>query len=403
MKYSKVISVLSCLTTFYSLNSCSDNDDGYTGTNYAYITSDKSSTLNCGENQEMDAKLTLSRKVDKATEIKLKITNQTTPDKQVIETTPKSLMVAAGSREAAFKVKILDDVSIINEQTIQISVQPQKELLEAKEVLTITVKPKINIAKLTTEQKKLLEGYKQKGMDITPFLGKQKVKTTVISNEEDKDYGFPDESVNYEGITVITLSELSTPQQPVLKMTQNPMGMTDFFYDVLKHETIFSDNWYGEYASEYSTKVMNLINWNKTSKETFSASLDSIKIKLPKSGVSAVDYIGKRPGPYDDPESRDIKDCVPFIFHYTAWDRLKKLIDEGNKDGIECDGYGQTSRPDFWINATSSITEDEYGGELFKETTGSINFKEGKMTFEFLTSHDQGYDYNQLKAEYSIK
>lgn len=397
MKFRLVLGLF--VMSLFVMSSCSNDDDGYSGVNEAYITTEGTKTLTVGEEaQEISAKIMLTRKVDKVTTLKVKVTNRTDAKAQAVKIEPESVVIKQGEREATFKVGLADNLSLIEEQKVEVSIETQG-LITAKENLKIVVKPALNISELSAKQKQLLIGYKTKGMDITPFLGKQKVKTTITTAKDGYLKGFEKEKTTVvEGITVITLAENSTADMPILEMTENPMGMTDFFYFLMKKETIENDEyWYGEYAGPNYAKVMKLINWNKTSKEKFSAVLKNIKIEAPKSNVSNIAYIGKGKDAYGD-----VIDVVPFEFSYTAWDRLKKLIDAGNKEAIEYNKTGASSNPGLFIN-NSKINSDDYESGAYKKTTGSIDYNTGKMTFDFITSHSNGGDYVVVKAEYSIK
>lgn len=87
------------------------------------------------------------------------------------------------------------------------------------------------------------------------------------------------------------MSEYATVDQPILKITENPMGLTEFLYDILRKETVCNDEyWYGEYAGKYYQKMMDLIGLTKDSQETFSVSLDSIRVNMPQNGESNVEF-----------------------------------------------------------------------------------------------------------------
>lgn len=396
MRMNKIFTMLIVLLgTSVILNSCSDNDNGYEGVNKAYITAEEGNTLVIGEeNQVVNAKLTLTRKVNQTTPVQLKITDNSGAVVDILKITPENISIAADSREVSFKITVKEGVSLVKEKRVKIGIQIQKEI-ELEKALEIVIKPAVSVQSLTEAQRTLLEGYEAKGLHLTPFLGKVKVATTIISA---KDGALPDFAKEFtkevEGFSVITLSEQATADQPVLKMTENPMGMTEFFYYVMKKETIENDEyWYGEGAGPNYAKVMALINWNKTSEEIFSATLDGIKIK----GDKTIDYIGKGKDAYDE----DI-DVVPFSFTYTAWDRLKKLIGEGNAEAIEVNEQGASSNPQNYLNNTNILT-DEYETGAFKASTGSIDYEKGTMTFEFLSSHTSGGDYLSIKVVYSIE
>lgn len=398
MKFTKLGLILGLLVVaFYS---CSDdNDNGYAGLNETYITAEGTKALTYGEEgQKISAKLTLSKKVKEATVLKLKVVDGSGVKVDVVQIVPESITIEAGARESAFEIVLNKGGAVLSERRLTVSIESQG-LIKAREDLPIVVKPAIFIRELTEKQRVLLEAYEAKGMNIAPFLGKVKVKTTIHSA---KDSNLKDFATAFtkevEGISVLTLSDKATETQPVLKMTENPMGMTEFFYYLLRKETVENDEfWYGEYAGPSYKKVMDLINWNRKSKETFSVALDGINVGEVKKGVSNLEYIGKQKNSLGD----DIN-VVPFAFSYTAWDRLQEKVKEGNsvaKSSLESDG---TSNPSYYLNK-ENISNDEFGGGAFKETTGSIDFTKGKIVFEFLTSHATGADYLQVKAEYSIE
>ncbi len=373
--------------------SCKDNDDTPIFLK-AYVKADGNKELVVGEeNQEIAAKVVLTDKVDNSLTVQLKISDKKGAKVDVLNISPAQLTIPKGSNEVAFKLTLKKDAKLVEEQRIVIGLVSQ-ELITVAKTLEVVAKPALAVQALTPEQKKLVAGYIKKGMDITPFLGKVNVKSTVVFNVDDEERFKNLAKEPITGITVITLSDEATPDQPILKMEQNPMGLTEFFYNVLRQETIDNDEyWYGEYAGPYYAKVMKLINWNKTSEETFAASLDGIKIK----GNKEITYIGKGKDSYGDEIT-----IVPFDFKYSAWDRLKKLIDEGNAEAKECNEYGATPNPVVFIN-NSDIATDGYEEGGFIQTTGKIDYEKGLMTFDFLSSYTDGSDYIVIRTEYSTK
>ncbi len=394
MKKGKLSVMLGVLFVALStMISCNDNDDTPVLLK-AYVKADGNKELVVGEeNQEVAAKIVLTDKVDNPLTVELTILDKKGAKVDILNISPAQLTVPKGSNEVTFKLTLKKDASLVEEQRIVIGLVSQ-ELITVAETLEVVAKPALAVQALTPEQKKLVAGYIKKGMDITPFLGKVNVKSTVVFNVDDEERFKNLAKEPITGITVITLSEESTPEQPVLKMEQNPMGLTEFFYNLLKQETIENNEfWYGEYAGPYYAKVMKLINWNKTSEETFTASLDGIKIKENKE----ITYIGKGKDSYGDEIN-----IVPFDFKYSAWDRLKKLIDEGNTEAKECNEYGATPNPIVFIN-NSDIATDGYEAGGFIQTTGKINYQAGTMTFDFLSSYTDGSDYIVIRTEYTAK
>ncbi len=377
---------------------CSDDDNDYVGSNKVLMSAEGSTELTVGEkNQEVVVKVTFTKKADKDTPLNVVIANKTDANNNDIVSVEGTPTLKVNTREVDFKVKLNKGVTVFKDNIIELSLKFTDTQFAAVTPLNITVKPAIAVAELTPEQIALLEGYKAEGMDISPFIGKIDVVATVHSAKDGylKDY-VKEWTKEFEGVTVITLSEKATADKPILKMVSNAMGANEFFHKVMRDETIDNDEyWYGEYAGPLYAKVMELINWNKTSEETFSTLLDGIVIEKREGDKSELSYIGKVEDSYGDKI-----DVVPFEFKYTAWDRLKKLIDEGNADAVECNEGGATSNPNFFLNNTG-ILEDEYESGAFRATTGELNYKIGVMKFSFITSHTNGGDYVQIEAVYT--
>ena len=159
-----------------------------------------------------------------------------------------------------------------------------------------------------------------------PFIGSIKVKTTVFSSEGGSTQDFATEFTReFNGKSIIGLSSSATTSSAVLKMTDNPMGLTEFLYFLLKKNTIEDTEYFT--LQPNPQKVMGLINWNKNSQETFNVSLDNIEIKTPINGVSEINFIGDV-----NKTNESVIKVVPFKMEYTAWDRLKNLAASGNTE-----------------------------------------------------------------------
>ncbi|MDO4229574.1 MAG: DUF4929 family protein [Capnocytophaga sp.] len=381
-----------------SLISCSkDNgsDNNYSGANKTFLTAEGTSTLVIGEDpKQISAKLTLTNAVTTAIEVDLKVTDTNGNATDALVITPNRLEIKAGSREASFSIQLKENITLLEQTRVKINIVPHQTLTTGDD-LYITLQPSATIAELTDAQKKLLEGYKANGMDITPFLGKLSVKTKVYSPAGDYSKYFTEAfEKTFEGKTIITLSEQATASKPVLKMTENPMGAVEFFYDVLRKNTVEDDEYFLKLP--LSPRLMELITWNKDSQETFSATLDGIEVENPQGNISNLNYVHEFTN-----YNNDTYNLVPFIFEFSAWNRLKKLIDENNTEAKEYHAQGSTSYPNFFIN-NSSIDTDELGGGAFVPTTGSIDFAKGIMKFTFLSYHSLSGDYLKFEVEYNL-
>ena len=383
---------------FIALNivSCSKNDDSapqYSGENRVYITAKGDKVLTLGEaNQKIEAKFSLTTKVNADTAIHLKVVDAQGQTSDLVSLSANPIIIAKEAREATFTLTLKANASITEEQRLKVTFEPVTGLI-AQEDLAIVVKPSAVVMNLTPAQRQLLNAYKAKGIDLYPFMGKVKVTGTIFSPAGGNAEPFVKEFTReINGSTLITLSALATSDSPVLKMTDNPMGLTEFWLFLLRKNTVEDTEFFP--ASPVAKAIMPLINWNKDSKETFGVTLDNIKIGSPTNGVSQIEFIHKTKDLYDD-----LTDMVPFQFTYSAYDRFKKLVDEGNPIAIENNGQAGGPNPIYYLN-TTNILSDKYEKGAWKASTGSINFTEKKMSFEFLISHEYGGDYIIVKIEY---
>lgn len=384
--------------TALSIISCSkdDNSNQYSGKNQVYITAQGDKTLTIGEsNQKIDAKVTLTNPVTQNTNLTLKAVDANGQPSSLVDFSQNPITIAKDSKEVAFEVKLSSNAALTKEQRLKITFESAAELV-AKEDLNIVVKPTPAIEALTDAQRTLLDGYKAKGIDLYPFIGSIKVKTTVFSSEGGSTQDFATEFTReFNGKSIIGLSSSATTSSAVLKMTDNPMGLTEFLYFLLKKNTIEDTEYFT--LQPNPQKVMGLINWNKNSQETFNVSLDNIEIKTPINGVSEINFIGDV-----NKTNESVIKVVPFKMEYTAWDRLKNLAASGNTEAqsiLDSDG---TSNPQYYVNNESILT-DEYGAGNWKASKGSINFQNKTMSFEFLVYHTLSNGYVQVKVEYTAQ
>lgn len=384
--------------TALSIISCSkdDNSNQYSGKNQVYITAQGDKTLTIGEsNQKIDAKVTLTNPVTQNTNLTLKAVDANGQPSSLITFSQNPITIVKDSKEVAFEVKLSSNAALTKEQRLKITFESAAELV-AKEDLNIVVKPTPAIEALTDAQRTLLDSYKAKGIDLYPFIGSIKVKTTVFSSEGGSTQDFATEFTReFNGKSIIGLSSSATTSSAVLKMTDNPMGLTEFLYFLLKKNTIEDTEYFTQQPNPQ--KVMGLINWNKNRQETFNVSLDNIEIKTPINGVSEINFIGDV-----NKTNESVIKVVPFKMEYTAWDRLKNLAASGNTEAqsiLDSDG---TSNPQYYVNNESILT-DEYGAGNWKASKGSINFQNKTMSFEFLVYHTLSNGYVQVKVEYTAQ
>lgn len=273
--------------------------------------------------------------------------------------------------------------------------------------IKITINPDSDIPALTPEQLKLIAGYKEKyGIDVSRMLGKVSVEAVVTFNTQDKEAYFNGEAQKtFKGYTIITLSEKATADTPILKMTENPMGLTSFFYDVLKRKTVEDTEFF--LATPYGNAAVKAVGYDPA-KETFTASLDGIKLIPAK---LSVDFLAQKNDIYGDP-------IIGLAFNYTfsAWDRLLALKEKGAvvqiEEGGKLVGYkidddfltmGGSIAPQRWL-AVSDVSKDTFGNSPtdWIQPTASYDFTKGTMTFVFPWDFDSANGYEQVRVTYTM-
>ncbi|MDO4881060.1 MAG: DUF4929 family protein [Capnocytophaga sp.] len=398
IKFSLKIAALAVLT-FIGCSKDNDSQVQYSGENRVYITAEGDKSLTIGEaDQKIEAKISLTTKVDTNTSLQLKVVDAQGQTSDLVSLSANPISIQKDGKEATFTITLAENKSVTEEQRLKVTFEPVTGLT-AQEDLQIVVKPSLTIASLTTAQRQLLDAYKAKGMDLYPFMGKVKVTGSIFSPADGYDDFATEFTRPIEGNSIISLSETAS-DTPVLTMTENPMGLTEFWYYLLRKNTVENTAYFPlteeekEYASPVAQAISRLINWNASSQETLAVTLDNIKIGTPTNGVSQIEFIHKQTNKYDTEIS-----VVPFQFTYSANERFKKLIAEGNAEALENDGQDGGPNPALYLNHTD-ILKDEYSGVGFKASSGTINFTEKKMTFEFLISHEKGGGYINVKVEY---
>ncbi len=385
--------LLITLTTTF--NACKKDTPGeYAGTNIIYLESGKSNVLTIGESGsiEVTLKSTIAAKED--TKFQFDIKPLEGANAAWVKVKEADVILKKGEKTAVFHIVTTSGVSPdidFCDYELTIGKLPL-EKMELKQPLRFQM-VYVNVPVLTDVQKKFIDGYKSKGMDISPFLGKVSVKTKAAIPADGSIDGFNAPAAKeYTGFSIITLSEKATAEKPILKMVYNPMGATDFFYFAMKKHTIENKEfWYAdkEIVSPYFPTIMKLLKWNDTSVERFGAELDGITVGTKQGDECPIEYIEEVKDFFGD----FIK-IVPFKFSYTAWDRHLKLVKEGNEDAITIANAEGTANPDLYLN-NKDISK--------KPRTGKLFLKEKKMSFSFPIIVTYGGGDIIIEAEYTAQ
>ncbi|MBE6215954.1 MAG: DUF4929 domain-containing protein [Bacteroidales bacterium] len=372
-----------------SLAGCEETGNDFTGTNYIYLeTKDGKTTL-----FETDSEpLTVEVMLTKALEEDLQITFELAGPEGVVELSGNPLTIKAGEKTASFSVVSLNANVLESSATYRIGISSLlPEGVQLKEPLQFVVSPMTSEA-LTDEQKAILDAYKTaSGVDLAKYIGAVNVSVEYVGFDNENEV--PLDPVTFTGKTLITLSESSTSELPVLKMLSNPMGIQDKMYATLRAMTVENSDWCDAEYYPDNTGLMNAINWNAESQEVFSMSLDGIKVNSDKT----IEFLGAGADQYGD----EIV-IVPFEYDFTAFEREKKAVADGTFVKQEEYAFDCTANPAYHVNNTT-IEYDycEYGEEgNYVEASASVSDESMIFTFcVYMCNND--YDYTRIVATYT--
>lgn len=386
----KKIFLFGCITAaLLSLAGCEETGNDFTGTNYIYLeTKDGKTTL-----FETDSEpLTVEVMLTKALEEDLQITFELAGPEGVVELSGNPLTIKAGEKTASFSVVSLNANVLESSATYRIGISSLlPEGVQLKEPLQFVVSPMTSEA-LTDEQKAILDAYMTtSGVDLAKYIGAVNVSVEYVGFDNENEV--PLDPVTFTGKTLITLSESSTSELPVLKMLSNPMGIQDKMYVTLRAMTVENSDWCDAEYYPDNTGLMNAINWNAESQEVFSMSLDGIKVNADKT----IEFLGTGADQYGD----EIV-IVPFEYDFTAFEREKKAVADGTFVKQEEYAFDCTANPAYHVNNTT-IEYDycEYGEEgNYVEASASVSDESMIFTFcVYMCNND--YDYTRIVATYT--
>ena len=382
---------LAAVATAAAAVSCEETNSGYEGTNYIYLDSENNSLYDFdGANMQVTAMLTTA--LDEDLTLTLKMDNDT-----YVSLESDNITIPAGSLTTVFNIVVKDQLpegtSSVN-CTVSLdpaTVLPEKVRLAADYTFTLHSSATPD---LTEEQRAIISAYQEAtGIDLTKYLGLVSVSTVYTASNPDSE--IPLSPVTYSGQTMIVLSEKSTARQPVLEMLNNPMGLQDALYAKLRSLTLDNPSWASEYAVSYS-QLLEAIGWISTSSETFSMTLDGIKPQTNKSVEFLADL-----SYYDEEWEENVTMIkVPFEFYFSAFEREKEQIAEGNiGPDVNPDWlFDATVDPDFLLNC-ENVSEDYYECGNWVEAKASI--AADKMVFTFCIYNYTDYDYSKVVATYT--
>lgn len=399
------------------VSACSDDDDpttSYVGKNEVTLTvQGGNTTLIEDEDDAITVSIAMIRAYD--TDVQLTVNVQGTETER-LAINPQPVTIAAGSTSATFQVTSAKLGNLSNQIQYTLSLTNLQSDMELVNTVNINLRARTGTEDLTEAQKALVESWKANyGIDVTRWMGRVALTGDIAEPGDGSIDAFIEpKTTELAGASILTLGEGCTEDKIVLKMVDNPMGLTAFLYDWLRKETIENDEDFtvDEYGS--GCIVMPLINWNKDSQETFNVTLDGIEIDLTAptgEKTYAINYVKEGDAYVLDQTGNPIGEdyyysktsWIPFKYEYSAWTRLLEKVKEGNDDALEFFNADGTSDPEYYL-LNSSVNEDEWEAEennYYVEPSGSIDFATGKMTFTFPADHRYAGGYSRVNVTYT--
>lgn len=408
--------------------SCSDDDESVPASkNRIYLTVEGNNTLSEDSDDEITVKIELSRNASENLTLDFTIENDT-ENGMVITNNP--LIIAKGNNSGVLVIK--SKKQNVYEQLTQMSLainglDTQKYMLDGTAIFF--VKPSAGTSSLTPEQQALIDTYKQTyGIDLTPWMDAVALQGSIeFPGDGYRDPFVAPATISLNGKTVFTLSENSDADQIVLKMTDNPMGMAEYMHTTLRQLTVEDAEYFANEDAGASYELMQLLNWNSASAETFSVTLDNLKLTNFDATTQTADiefvtegtrYVLDKNGEqiYDEAledyllyNYGSAESWIPFEYNYSAWDRMLDLISEKNPAVIEIMTSCLAS-PASYLGVSDILTdywgideEEDEAINLYVTPKGRIDFANGTMTFEFPFDHADQYGYSRVNVTYSLQ
>ena len=427
MNISKYLASAAALLLACAVISCKDDNDPGTSATQTHIylsSADGTTSIAEDADQAVTVEVALSAAASETLSLDFELQGDAGA---VLELEGNPVTITKGATTGTFSVKS-KQAGILTEPATAtfaiIGLDTSKYNLQ--ENLTITVLPQASAADLTAEQKALLDGYKANlGIDLYPWLGNIALTGTIeFPGSGNRDPFVSPANITLNGSTLFALSAEATDDTPALDMVANPMGMSEYLHKSFRQLTVEDKEYFDNADADYSVRLMQLLNWNDASTETFAVTLPGLKITDidAAAGKATVEFVTEGDNYvldsagnpiHDDINDFDLTfdfsyDRVPFAYSYTAWDRMLALIEGRNPDALELMS-AMLSHPAQYLGISSVLSDDweideEEDGvrNLYTEPKGEIDFANGTMTFEFPFDHADQYGYSRVKVVYSL-
>lgn len=318
------------------------------------------------------------------------------------ELSTSTVVIKKGQKTANFSVRAKENKVISKNGALSVGFQALSSL-NAGETVSISVSPKYEV-ELTEAQMQLIRKWQEAyGIDVRRFIGSLGVESTVTFNTDDKDYyNNGEETSVFSDLCPVTISEKATEKDIVLRMEGNALGLRDFLYRMLQAQTSKDEDFW--MSNTHNVDLLKAISFDSATEE-FSVSLDVTVDPKTKS----IAFVSSIENPYGDVIAN-----VPFEFSYTAWNRQKKMADEGGKfimdngeesaeeitmaEAIE---QGITLNSAYYL-VNSGIDADQWEAEPSLYVKPTASYDDTLMTFTFPWDFMNASGYEKVVVKISL-
>lgn len=391
--------------------SCSEDNPVFTGDVSVTLINKGANQVIEGEAAEFTYEVVLNRSFDTDITLTFNLDNLTNYPNVLSISNP--VTIAKNQTKGTLKIlapKKPDSENVLTEDTnfkiILASKTGITNNLVLAEDYTITVKKEEGFTPLTQAQKELLAHYKSQGIDLSMWIGKIPVEATVKTAKGGNFAPFDKaQTFTYKGITQITLSEKATKDKPLLVMTQNAFGLTEYLQWAFRNETILNTGYWNNKNVPAPTAVLKALGnarvtkW-KNKEYSFNVTVDEIEFKKDGSIVFV-----RENGSYGlytnflDPKRKYDQSAVNFQYEFELWEELKKIA-KGNKALQDHITTGGSIHPNTYIGYSPILTDDWSGG-YWVAPKGNYDNTKKEMNFVFNTDHTNSADYDTVTVKFT--
>lgn len=427
MKALHYLASAAALLFAFTAASCSDSNEEPEPEviNHIYFSiPDGNSSITDNTEETVTVAISLSSPLATATSFTVELTGS---DASLLTIGNNPVSIAAGSTTGTFTVASANAGTITESTSFGFTIRdldPAK--FDIAQNATVTLLPAANESTLTPEEQALVDQWRTAyGIDLTPWIGTVALQGTIeFPGSGNRAPFISPQTIQLSGSTVFAISKDADDTTPVLDMTENPMGMTEYLYKTLRQLTVDDNEYFALEDDGSGLELMELINWNDKSEESFTVSLPGLKITDIQDGKATVefvaegdDYILNAQGePIYSPNTDGYltyyyhSSWIPFSYQFTAWNRQLALIENNDPIAMEMQSYGISAAPATHLGLSDvledswEIDEDEDGvSNLYVAPHAEIDFNAGTMTFVFPFDTEDQYGYSRITVTYTLQ